>query len=413
MNKVKWITYRIQGLDETFPMKISCNGKTTRNVESLLKTSIMKRITPLMIERGIEPTMMGIYNAFYNGDIPVCNFCHKNLCWIDFDLSISGDGVVEFHPKPTEIYKCHNKDCAHERAHLNSNSIEYVSKSYRVDYDTALKIIHDRNETPFYFKPDKQTEDEYRKSQSRNKNWYVEQFGDLAEEKMRNKSEVLSRKLCKEGLIKSHGVEESEKICKSKAVTLEKMVERYGKNEGKLRYDRWLEAAKQTRDNFILRHGVELGNRKWEEHIELERYLNSKQRLIDEFGEDVANEICHKRYAITEEKMIEKYGEDKGKSKYSDWLRGVNFNRPNSGRVQSKSGREFFDKLYGELSKIGFSKDDVVFFDGDRQEYFVSIAGDGENKRHFYFLDFYVKSLKINVEYNGVFWHPKSDFTNE
>lgn len=412
MSNVKWITYRIRGLDEIFPMKISCNGKTTRGVGSLLKTSIMKRLSTLLIESGIEPTLMGIYNEFYNGNIPECNFCHKNLCWIDFNLSLSEDGVVEFHPKPTEIYKCHNKYCAHERAHLNSNSIEYVSKSYRVDYDTALKIIHDRNETPFYFKPDKQTEDEYKKSQSRNKEWYVEKFGNLAEEKIRKRSEILSRKLCKNGLINSHGESEAERICKSKAVTLEKMVERHGENEGKLIYDKWLEAIKQTRDNFILRHGVELGERKWEEHIELERYLASKQRLIDKFGEDIADEICQKRYSITEEKMIEKYGEDEGKSKYSEWIRGINFNRSNSGYIQSKSAMKFFSRLYGELSKNGFSKDDVIFFDGDRREYFVSIAGNGDNKR-FYFMDFYVKSLKIDVEYNGVFWHPKSDFTDE
>ena len=415
MSKVKWITYRIQGLDETFPMKISCNGKTRRSVESLLKTSIMKRLSPVLNEKRIEPTLMGIYNAFYNGDIPICNFCHKNLCWVDFDLSISEDGLVEFHPKPTEIYKCHDKDCTHERAHLNSNSIEYVSKSYRVDYDTALKIIHERNDTPFYFNPDKQTEDEYRKSQSRNKDWYVEKFGDLAEEKMRNKSEILSRKLCKDGLIKNHGEKEAEKICKSKAVTLEKLIEKYGEDDGRKHYEDWLASVKQTRENFIKRYGIELGGKKWDDFIEQnrKRWVILKQKLIDEFGEDNLYDIYKEKYGVSLEKMIEKYGKDMGTIKFNNWYNGILFNNFNMGCKQSKTAMRFFLRLSDFLRMKGFQKDDLIFYDGDRREYFVSIAGDGENKRHFYFLDFYVKSLKINVEYNGVFWHPKSDFTNE
>lgn len=104
---------------------------------------------------------------------------------------------------------------------------------------------------------------------------------------------------------------------------------------------------------------------------------------------------------------IERYGEEIGKTKYQEMLDkrkqtmleryGVTV----LGSPASKESMRFLIPLYKMLRKLGISKEDVFWKIGDRREY-ASYDSDRN-----YFFDFTIHSLKIIVEYNSLFWHPR------
>lgn len=67
----------------------------------------------------------------------------------------------------------------------------------------------------------------------------------------------------------------------------------------------------------------------------------------------------------------------------------------------SKESLRFFIPLYKTIRKLGVHKDDI----------FWGIKGSKEFAQHKdgfnFFYDFTIKSLKITIEYNGVFWHAR------
>ena len=70
----------------------------------------------------------------------------------------------------------------------------------------------------------------------------------------------------------------------------------------------------------------------------------------------------------------------------------------------SKGGREMCLKLYRRFRKMGFVKADMNCQLGDLREF---ARTDFEfNKSYFY--DFCLKPLKIIVEYNGIYFHPRN-----
>lgn len=83
-------------------------------------------------------------------------------------------------------------------------------------------------------------------------------------------------KMTRDNLIKNHGYtgEEVDNIFKSKSITLTSMIERWGDELGKLKYDKWLKETRQSKENFIKRWGEEKGIKLWETHI-LKIYNNN------------------------------------------------------------------------------------------------------------------------------------------
>lgn len=99
----------------------------------------------------------------------------------------------------------------------------------------------------------------------------------------------------------------------NQSLTIEKMINKYGEEEGTRKwdeycqkqaytnsfeykkekhgmtadeYDKYNKSRSNTIENFIKRYGEEEGTRKWNEYIEKERYSNSLEYFITTYGEE-------------------------------------------------------------------------------------------------------------------------------
>ncbi|MDF1551403.1 MAG: hypothetical protein P1P88_26515, partial [Bacteroidales bacterium] len=116
-------------------------------------------------------------NSYEETFCPFCgeksdfNFIYKfsnEICILDIEHKTKF-GKIDF-------YCYRGKLCS--GGHLNPNSKEFISKSLKISNDEALKIIHNRNKSPFYrsnFSNDK----EYKKAQQRDLNWYISKYGEI------------------------------------------------------------------------------------------------------------------------------------------------------------------------------------------------------------------------------------------
>ena len=87
-----------------------------------------------------------------------CSFCKINKS----NISITKYQNKEININVNEL--CNNDNCINERKKYNPNSAEWVSITKNISIDDALKIIHERNQSPFY-RNNHQNEDDYLKSQ--------------------------------------------------------------------------------------------------------------------------------------------------------------------------------------------------------------------------------------------------------
>jgi len=113
----------------------------------------------------------------YNFNIEKCGFCdnHSKIDIIfDFvpykkSYLIIIKGVLY----PNNYYYCKENNCPGKK--LNPNSIKFVSKSRKINEEKALKLIHNRNKSPFY-EENHSNIDEYKNYQSLNKRLNNEEY---------------------------------------------------------------------------------------------------------------------------------------------------------------------------------------------------------------------------------------------
>lgn len=194
-----------------------------------------------------------------NFNLHYCGFCGKSndmftfLIDVDHDkkeLSICGIRYSdEMLSHQNALYYCYNKDKDCPGSKLNRNSFEFIKTTRNISEQKARKFLYKRNPTPFYSINHSSLE-EYKQSQKRDKEWY-----DKKELDWDKKNKTVSYKNSKDGCIARYGEEKANKICKSKAITIESMINRYGKEVGTLRYKKWLNDVAQTRENFKKRFG--------------------------------------------------------------------------------------------------------------------------------------------------------------
>ena len=122
-------------------------------------------------------------------------------------------------------YLCDNKECSSKRKIYNPNSIFFVSKAYHLSEAEANKYILSRNNSPFYFHPEKETKEEYSKRQSRCLDYFIKKYGKDEGIRKFNESHEKTGKGCKyESLVEKYGKEKADSIQKSKAITLKNMI---------------------------------------------------------------------------------------------------------------------------------------------------------------------------------------------
>jgi hypothetical protein len=110
------------------------------------------------------------------------------------------------------------------------------------------------------------------------------------------------------------------------------------------------------------------------------------------------------------EGFIARHGEQEGTAKYfskietyKESMRNNLSNRRTGGTV-SKESIKFFIPLYKYCRQLGISREDIYFGINGSREFFLRKP---QKKNEGKFLDFCIPSLKIVVEYNGTFWHPR------
>ena len=201
------------------------------------------------------------------------------------------------------------------------------------------------------------------------------------------KSEMCA--ITKNGLIKKYGEEDGlarwKKYCdkQSETNTFEYKQKKYGWT--KEQFNKFNKSRACTIENFIDRHGEELGKKKWKEYVDKQKETKSWDYMVEKFGVDRALEINASK-AVTLNKLIQKYGKMEGKKRW------IMFCKTN-------------EKFYSEISQDLFKKLDKKLM---LKSYFGSKNGEWsliteENKS--YLLDYYIPSLKLCIEFDGDMWH--------
>jgi len=252
----------------------------------------------------------------------------------------------------------------------------------------------------------------------------------------------------KEELIKKHGEDWYHKMIKNKnTFSLEGCIKKYGEQLGKIKWQERLNKKLNTQkenfknkkwnnglslEEYQKRYGIEDGYNRWRKRNKRHSYLVSKQRYIDEFGEEKGLEICrnikdnsslkyyvnrygerlglerykeiNKKKGITEKKMIEKYGNEIGKEKYKEWLLIVTqtssklFNKG-----YSQISQELFWEVYKQLSDE--LKDKCYFAELNKEyQFFVNHKNNYPNK--IIMPDF--KCGNSIIEFDCEYWHDEN-----
>lgn len=111
--------------------------------------------------------------------------------------------------------------------------------------------------------------------------------------------------------------------------------------------------------------------------------------------------------------LINRYGEIEGRIKYEKrilkYKNSMNnvFESKKTGGYVSKESLRFFIPLYKKCRKLGINRNDIYLGVNGSREFFIKDENIKE-KNTGCFYDFCIPKLKIIIEYNGTFWHPRN-----
>lgn len=254
-----------------------------------------------------------------------------------------------------------------------------------------------------------------------------------------------------EGRIAKHGVEEGTRLHNEirvktgKARSLGGYIERYGPDLGAKKWNEYRTkmSNKVSLSGLISELGVKLGTDRYNELSRIRKESVSFEGLSKKYGEDKAKELLKEKrrkasYRLTLEGSIDLYGEEDGTRRYNEMvsrLRRLNYldyyidkygeddgirkyneriikavSKKDSSKVKkrisvSNESMTLFNSVYSLLYGIVDLSD--IRYGSDRQvgEYaiYTRKLGDFLNVR---FLDFSIPKYKLDIEFDGDYWHP-------
>lgn len=186
--------------------------------------------------------------------------------------------------------------------------------------------------------------------------------------------------MTKEHMIEKYGeragLEKWNKYCERQAETntYEYKRKKYGMSKSDFR--KYNASRSSTLDNFIKRYGEEIGTQKWDEYCKRQSYTKSKEYIIQTHGESEYERIQ--------------------KDRLKGAIKSINSQYWNDCSAISQ-------KFFNELDTLLNGKYET-YYKTKNEEYCISA------QYNFYFIDYYIKDLKIAIEFNGDYWHanPKS-----
>lgn len=325
-------------------------------------------------------------------DLEKCRICKTH--YPPFTIECHEDNglvVIDgFKPIKNKVY-CYglNKECSGIR--MNSNSIEFISKTLLLTKEDALKYIKKNNKSNFY-KENWNNDEDYKKSQKRDKEYFKVKYNDKCDEKYNEYIDKIKKSNSLERYINQYGYDEGNSIFKTISDKKDSMSFNYllSKNNNnyektKFEYDRRLKSVSINLDGFINRYGKIEGLKKYDENI-IKRKETSRK-----YFDCLTPEQRKEKYAITPEKI--------GYKRYEEWLEKIMVPLTRA----SKESELLFREV---ISKFDYNDNDIYIGIDDKKEYFI------KDDKKIFFYDFTIKSLKIIIEYNGIAWHPKFESMN-
>lgn len=312
------------------------------------------------------------YNVYT--DRPKCRICGEDIFYQNTQLKSSGDTIRLFS----------DRGYSHITTRNMGNTIYHLSvcedclyKKFPecVDYPHKGKLFMAANKyTQFAFDIPKDILLEFSKAKNGNS---------------------------REKFIKKYGEEEGSRrwdsYCKNLALTEEKFINMYGEEEGLRRWDDY--RKKQSITNTFEYKQEKYG---WTKE-QFDEFNKSRavtiENMVKKYGEEEGvkkfNDYCDRqRYTNTREYFIKEHGEEKGNEK---WLNFVNA-RMDIG-AYSLSSQRLFDELISKNSDMFNGHE--IYYATHNNEYEI-ITSD----KKMYYLDFYDKTLNICIEFNGEAFHP-------
>ena len=181
--------------------------------------------------------------------------------------------------------------------------------------------------------------------------------------------------------------------------TLENFQRKWGLEEGKIRWDNF---CKKNAETNTFRYKQK--NNNWTRE-DFDKYNKSRavtlENLIEKYGENKGKEVWEKYkfrqgYTNTLAYFTEKYGEKEGRLKYSE----ISYAKSFGGAKYSSLSQELFKSL--EL--LFLPKKWEIWYPSSRtnkEEYQIF----SKERRYIYYLDFYIADLSLNIEFNGDIFH--------
>jgi len=209
----------------------------------------------------------------------------------------------------------------------------------------------------------------------------------------------------------------------NKAVTLEGYIEKWGEEEGRKRWEKYrrkqaesntfeykkekygwtradFEAYNESRavtlENLQEKYGEEEGKRKYEKYVEKQRYTNTLEYFQEQYGDKKGREKW-KRYNKLKSHTLEAYAERFGD--FDEAVRQLSAYWDSHG-TSSEAANGFFDRVKDRCLKLGL---DGIYYDRYSSEYAVGSR----------FLDFYCSDTGAAIEFYGDFWHANPDLYDE
>lgn len=162
-------------------------------------------------------------------------------------------------------------------------------------------------------------------------------------------------------------------------------------------YDNYNKNRACTKQNFIKRHGNNLGTKKWNEYCQKQKiHGSSLEWFVEKYGKEQGQQrwiqICNQK-KINKQNFIRKYGDEIGNIK---WIEFVNKRTEINKQSTSTQSQELFFSI-------------IKHFDIDQQRYIHFNKKDFEYVVHtnsgIRFLDFYDTKTNKCIEYFGDYWH--------
>lgn len=224
----------------------------------------------------------------------------------------------------------------------------------------------------------------------------------------------------------------SEEWFKSKAVTLENLINRYGEEDGKRRFDKYrskqahsntleymiekygIDAGTEkyysankkraiTLENCVKKHGAEAGKTVWNDYVEKQRTAGiSLEYFIEKHGVEAGTEIhalVNRKKSMSYEGFLLRADGDveAATTKFNEYLQ-QRWKKTVKARGVSKSSQTVFSKIRDKLVEMGYFN---FYYAEHNCEWGVNIM----NKNRFVYFDFFLKDTGKVIEYNGNYYH--------